>query len=407
MIVIRKPYVLEQDGKAYLKASVTISDAIWANWQVNAPSLLPSPPYFWRLSEDYPPHDRQNSNFGLWFSVPTDYKKYFSYDRGDAFVIALLFFAFITSSPIFSEAPVSKTLLHNINNVLIPQLTLKKAHLKKEGVRVMAHTILDGNSSGGVGTGMSCGIDSLYTFKKYTDASVADSDRLTHLIYLDMGAVFCVGRNKTLAEHNCIAKKIALTKFENAKKVGEFKNLPVVLIESNMDRDIYRGGYGYSAVYRNCSMISSIQKLFKTYYCSSLGIPTYKSYDICSGSEAYENLLCQVFSTRNTHFVLSDTATRYEKTSNLADEEYAQHYLDVCYNFNTCGRCAKCRRTMIALDLLGKLDKFTSIFDLEKFKREKKEIYDWMVKMNFSTTENEQTLQCRELYKIAKEKGYI
>lgn len=54
-------------------------------------------------------------------------------------------------------------------------------------------------------------------------------------------------------------------------------------------------------------------------------------------------------------------STRVQKTKNLAHNVSAQRHLRVCWQnvgkFN-CGRCSKCTRTMIALDLSGVLEKF-------------------------------------------------
>ncbi|MGO1944803.1 MAG: hypothetical protein ACTH1Z_10435, partial [Ancrocorticia sp.] len=60
-------------------------------------------------------------------------------------------------------------------------------------------------------------------------------------------------------------------------------------------------------------------------------------------------------------------STRVQKTINLADYPAAQQHLRVCWQ-NTgkynCGRCGKCTRTMIALQLYGALPKFVT-FDSE------------------------------------------
>ena len=67
----------------------------------------------------------------------------------------------------------------------------------------------------------------------------------------------------------------------------------------------------------------------------------------------------------------------------LADNAQAQHHLYVCWkeliannnpdseiarikdNYRNCTHCDKCHRTLLALDILGKTEKFGDIFDLK------------------------------------------
>ena len=41
----------------------------------------------------------------------------------------------------------------------------------------------------------------------------------------------------------------------------------------------------------------------------------------------------------------------------------------LCYNkLSNCGKCSKCQRTLLALDLFGKLDNFSKVFNLKDYK---------------------------------------
>ena len=68
-------------------------------------------------------------------------------------------------------------------------------------------------------------------------------------------------------------------------------------------------------------------------------------------------------------YVSSDYARRFEKLVKLADDPFSAQYLNVCFNFNgkNCGECYGCLKTMVVLDLLGKLHNFDKVFDLEKY----------------------------------------
>ena len=43
-----------------------------------------------------------------------------------------------------------------------------------------------------------------------------------------------------------------------------------------------------------------------------------------------------------------------------------------------CGICKKCRRTLLTLDLIDKLDSFKGVFDIDYYNQYKKEYFDWM-----------------------------
>ena len=403
MITIGQPYIFNSTGKAYLKAPITVSDDTVMEYMKLEKKMHK---VHWRLSENYPPVEWKNPDFGLWFSVDEQYAEYLCDETADAFVAAMLWIAMTTGSDIKVEAPVSKSLLFSVNNYLIPALCSDKTGYKRISV--------EGPSTGesfeeafGVGTGMSCGIDSMYTLWKYSDIEEVDR-RLTHLTYFDNGAIFHPNDGKkTNYSIDEFYKKIdamTMEKVANAEAVAEKAGLPLIVVASNMDKDFYRGAYGYTAVYRNCACVLAIQKLFRLYYCSSAGWPDYFDLSLSEGSEHYESLLCQCLSTESCTFVLSDYVTRIEKTKALADYDLAKEYLDVCFRFNNCGKCSKCFRTLLTLDLFGKVDEFNRVFDVEAYKKHKDEAYGWLLSAKNGDQKNDNAVFAREIYQLAKEK---
>ena len=191
--------------------------------------------------------------------------------------------------------------------------------------------------------------------QKYTQETVQESFRLTHLCYFNMGAIFHPNTEKNtkygIEEFYALTDAMSAEKCQNAQAVADGQGLPLIYIESNLDKDFYRGAYGYTGVYRNCAMVLALQGLFSKYYCSSAGWPEFFDLSLTEGSEHYETMLCEAFSTESLRFIISDYATRLEKTEALCDYAPAQEYLDVCFNFRSCGHCAKCYRTLITLDV--------------------------------------------------------
>ena len=402
MITIGHPYTYVSNGKAYLKAAVKVSaDTADAYMQLEQKMHK----VHWRVSDNYPPVEWKSDDFGLWFSVDEQYSEYLNVETSDAFVAALLWYAMTTGSDIQSEAPVSDALLFSVNNFLIPALCSNGTGYKR--ISVIGPTTKQLlNSTKAVGTGMSCGIDSLYTLWKYS--GVEEGKRLTHLAYFNNGAIFHPGSDKkveySLEEFYTKTNEMTEEKISNAKAVADRAGLPLVTVASNMDEDFYRGAYGYTAVYRNCACVLAVQKLFGLYYCSSAGWPDYFDLSLSEGSEHYESLICQSLSTESCTFILSDYVTRIEKTEAIADYDLAKEYLDVCFKFNNCGHCSKCYRTLLTLDLFGKVDEFSKVFDVETYKKNRNKAYGWLLSTKNGDYKDDNAVFARDIYRLAKKK---
>ncbi len=407
MIKIGKPFIFEDEKYAYLKAKIEISEDT-SNAYLEASKIIKK--VHWRTSENYPPIEWSNENSGLWFAVPKEYKQYLCCERGDAFVAAFLWYAMITGSDIDSEAQLSEKMVFNIKHFLIPALCTEENGYKR--INIIGSTVNEPISNiGGVGTGMSCGVDSFYTMHEYTQKDTPKKYKLTHLAYFNMGAIFHPNRSSnkqyTLKEFYATTDRMSEEKRENAKQVAELSHLPFVYVKSNLDSDYYRGAYGHTGVYRNCAMALALQGLFSIYYNSSGGWPGYFDLSLTEGSQHYEALICQCLSTESLSFILSDYITRAEKTAIIADDRLAQKYLDVCFCFNSCGKCTKCIRTLVTLDIIGKLDLYSNIFDVESFKNHRDEAYFQILKTKDGDSKEDNAVFAKDLYRMALEKGII
>ena len=379
MIKIGKPYVYDDGEFSYLKAKIEISDDT-AMAYMSLKSKFKH--VHWRLYENYPPVEWNQDNSGLWFAVPLEYKKYLCTERGDAFVVAMLWYAMVTESDIECEAPVSEKMAFGIKQYLVPAL-MKEENGHKRHINIICDTTaIPVANKGGVGTGMSCGVDSLYTLDVFSRPNVPEKYKLTHLTYFNMGAIFHPNRATkkvySMKEFYETTDKMSLEKLQNAQDVADMSNLPLLYVKSNMDCDYYRGAYGDTGVYRNCACVLATAGLFSIYYCSSGGSNAF-DLRLDKGSEYYEALLCDVFSTESLSFMLSDYDTRLEKMLVLQHNKAAQQYLDVCFCFNSCGECSKCLRTLVTLDILGSLDKFNNVFDIEKYKKNRTDAFVWLL----------------------------
>ena len=174
MIRIGQPFVYDDDKYAYLKAKIDISADTSAAY-LAASKVIKK--VNWRTSENYPPVEWQNDDSGLWFAVPIEYKDYLCAERGDAFVVAMLWYAMIIGSDIESVAPLSEKMVFHITKYLIPALCTEENGYRR--IKILGPTTDQPYKNiGGVGTGMSCGVDSLYTLHEYTKEGTPKKYRL-------------------------------------------------------------------------------------------------------------------------------------------------------------------------------------------------------------------------------------
>ena len=124
MIKIEKPRIENKEGKSYLIATVEIpKEATEKLKEFSNKGISYS-----YIRKDY---HLENNKFDLWYQVPEEYGKYFCDDRVDGFVVAMLYYAMVTGENIETKFPVSKKLMFNLNDILIPTLCNKYTGIKK------------------------------------------------------------------------------------------------------------------------------------------------------------------------------------------------------------------------------------------------------------------------------------
>jgi hypothetical protein len=77
--------------------------------------------------------------------------------------------------------------------------------------------------------------------------------------------------------------------------------------------------------------------------------------------------------------MISDHVTRVDKLKAIADDADFRDFTSVCFhldeNASNCGECYGCMKTMIPLDILGKLDHFEKSFDTAKYYANRKGVF--------------------------------
>jgi len=138
----------------------------------------------------------------------------------------------------------------------------------------------------------------------------------------------------------------------------------------------------------NIMQFSGRRILFKQFLnaplvSSALGLSSLLSGLFIGSSETFTQFNLKGNGLLTTHLQSTETLEFFETGSGykridhikaIADWEYAQHHLRVCFGFNSetiatnCSNCGKCLRTRMALHALGRLESFSTFRSSIKFR---------------------------------------
>ena len=148
-----------------------------------------------------------------------------------------------------------------------------------------------------------------------------------------------------------------------AQKIADDYNLRLICVNSNIS-DLYQGAHLFSHTFRTCSVIFATQKMWSRYYFASAGLSRRFEPSVELGSASYDDFTLNCFVLKGLSFGVHQAGlSRLEKTKLLTHNVSAQKLLNVCsFHTENCGKCDKCIRTMLTLDILGALDDFSEAF---------------------------------------------
>ncbi len=297
--------------------------------------------------------------------VSDNFSQYIVTDRIDAYVLGLLMFAMRGGYDFESDMPITDDLKSNLEGHLIP--TLAGANQTLHSSRILAPLISPLTRTANViATGISCGVDSLYTIQQYSQEQTPNCAKLNTLAFFNIGAAM---KGSTELRTNLASQRLHL-----AEQFASEYGYDFLFVESNLHLIIHKytpyihpEHHSYLMLY----CIYAIQGCIKKYYYSS-GY-SYKQFAVeDSRSPAKFDLLsffcCSIGGIK--FYSVGGDKTRVEKTRSLLNFEPAQKYLNVCVNkIENDGECFKCIRTQLTLDALGGLDKFERVFDVLLYKQ--------------------------------------
>lgn len=366
--------------KVRLKADLKISSSAAKKWyEASQDAMQYKDASF--ITTDYVEHINEIKQ--IWFETDIKYERGVCDDRADAFVIAMLFYAMITEEDIVCDAPVSGRLLFHLNDYLLPLLSFQS---KSQKIFIKAPTIGKSDVNfHAVGTGMSCGIDSMASLYEYSQKNIPEGYRLTHLAFFNVGAdKGYVPKKKRWADLEEILEPFNKTMEEKRRKaeiIAREMSMGFVFVDSNQTL-IYQGLFEESHLYRSMSAVLFLQNYFSVYYISSAGVGLDDFQPTLRIDPAhYEIGMVPYLSTENLQFECGSRAyNRVEKMRMIMDEPITQKYLNVCSDITPCYHCTKDYRMIIIFDVLKCEEKFKHIYSIEKNRQVRWKAYNWLLK---------------------------
>lgn len=333
IIYIGEPFIEEAEGKAYLKAEIKCGK------------------------------DKKYLKYG----VDDIYKKYLCYERSDAFVVSMLYYAMINGLDIQWETPCNEQLIYQLTTYFIPIYATEFEWV--HSIELKGPTTNESiQSERAAATGLSNGVDSIYTVKKYL--TMQSKFKLSYVLFTDC---FTTDNSKKYQEdflHNYL---------NSLPNCAEELGVGFIFVEFHIDEDFSighiqdkrRGVIQDTGLFtlKYCSLALALSKLIGVYYFSGGVSPS--DFSFKKNDMAYHDIFTlPLISTQDCWFYSTGLeVNRLKKVEFIADWDYTKKYLQVCAwdNDKNCGHCSKCIRTMNELDALGKLHMYKERFPVDDY----------------------------------------
>ena len=336
-----------------------------------------------------------DKDFILRIEVPEEYDEYLCDDFSDPAVLMCLEYGMAKGWDIVCEQPMSERLYFQMKQYFIPLLADNTRVFNK--IELNAETLPTPSYKGeGVGTGLSCGVDSFNTILEFAKHPIS-TYRLTHLLFLNNGAMGTSDYEKS--------KDIFKLECEHVSKAASELGLEYIPINTNMVElysDIWEHLANNNEGPKIASVIYALRKLFSIYYIASsveIGRFHFSDKDVTFFAPFTFNML-----SSDIRFYLGDldNPKRIDKIKTIEGNPIVQRYLHL-NPVKNCGKCPKCIRTLLELEVTGYLDKFNESFDLNDYRQHRiPRIINY-----FSQTKEYETGYAQEIINANKGKGVI
>jgi hypothetical protein len=314
----------------------------------------------------------------LWFFIKGDNGSVINIDNYNWAVVGLLFPAMLNAEDIRVDGTMSARLFQFLSGDMQSILTLYEPPLGRINISAEKLTRARREITGRAATGFSGGVDSFTTLSLFSGGDRAESITVTDLCTFNVGGLGRYGRSG-VAQLFDVAS-------DRSNSYAARKGLNGISIDSNLDA-FYPASLGFqkTVTLRNIAAALTLEGYLDYYlYSSSCGlhdIDIDEHYD----TSYMDPITLPMLSTENISLISAGAGlTRYEKTAIVAEHDDARKMLDVCVEparkrvkrgIPNCSRCWKCGRTMVTLELLGALQHFDAVFDLDYYSTNRDRIH--------------------------------
>ncbi|REJ08031.1 hypothetical protein DY023_01845 [Microbacterium bovistercoris] len=328
----------------------------------------------------------------LWYEVSSEHAHMLS-DRADAATIGLMIPALHLGLELVVEGPLTDELVFAFGDF---QALYGAIGLGRPRPLTARRSLPPATRAPGVATGYSGGIDSFAVLAEHHYAAdVPNARRVTHLLFNNVGAH---GWGPS-------ADALGRDRMNRLRPSVEQIGLPLVEVDSNLDA-FYAPPLWFYRTHtpRNASVAHLLSKGIGAWlYASAYD---YRRIGVRPGPAAVADPIAlplmstSALSARDTGTALR----RVDKTAIVAEMPLSWEFLDVCSNIDIpgaaqCSDCMKCRRTLLTLEVLGVVERYGGVFDLDHWAGVR-DAYLWEV-----ITAREDPLMI-ELRDLMDERGY-
>lgn len=338
----------------------------------------------------------------LWYEFDRKYEKYLCLDRYDGFLIGLILLGMKSGQDVYINGALSEKLYYHITNSVIGLIKIIIPELKL--IRIYPERLINTNyDNDKVGCGFSGGIDSFKCIQDhFFNPNIPKNYKIDYLVFNNCGSH---GRGTR-------GRRLFNSRYELVKNTAEKIGLPIIKIDSNIS-DIIGIKFEKINAFMNLSSILILQNLFSKYYYSSA-----VQYKDCSIKNAKnmaqaDPFLLHLFSNENMDIISTGCQySRIEKTDSLSDLSIVYNNLNVCVkktnDGKNCSSCWKCNKTLLTLELLGKINNFTEVFNLKKYYLQRnKYIKEYLLKNLNDSTNLELFILLKKSDLWSKNKNYF
>ena len=185
--------------------------------------------------------------------------------------------------------------------------------------------------------------------------------------------------------------------YERAELAAEALGLPLVRTTTNISEALQLP-HLYTHFYKTMFGVLALRKMFRIYYYSTA--EDFSHFDLkgnaTSPTAVLDLINLYTFSCPDFQIVTGGVKSeRDEKTVAISALPAARKLLNVCLypeGARNCGKCEKCMRTLLTLDMANSLDFFQAVFDIDEYRRTRPDNFVYLV-------QQKESIMLSEVYK--------